>query len=64
MSEQRMRMQYAGAVGLLCECSTMLRSGAEADEMRDAIERAVNDWAALTGWTVQRTLHRIEVFPP
>lgn len=59
-----MRMQYAGAIQLLCDCSLALRRGGECDEMRDNIVRAVDDWCTLTGWTYQRILHRIELFPP
>lgn len=64
MDANAMRMSYAGAIGLLCECSMNLREGAERDEVRDNIERAVSDWCDLTGWTYKRILHRIEVFPP
>lgn len=64
-STATMRMQYAGAIGLLCELSTQLRnSGGERDDHLDSIERCVNDWCNLTGWTYKRILHRIEVFPP
>ena len=62
---EAMRMQFAGAVGLLCELSTQLRnSGGERDDHLDSIERCVSDWCALTGWSYKRILHRIEVFPP
>ncbi len=64
-SSAAMRMQYAGAIGLLCELSTQLRnSGGERDEQLDNIERCVADWCDLTGWTYKRILQRIEVFPP
>lgn len=35
--DNKQRMNYAGAIGLLCECSVKLGNGAEADEMRDSI---------------------------
>ncbi|MDO8445167.1 MAG: hypothetical protein Q7T53_03525 [Deltaproteobacteria bacterium] len=57
------RMAYAGAIGLLCECSLKVGNSNEAEEIRDSIESAVADWCALTGWTMRRTLQRIEVFP-
>lgn len=62
--DNKQRMNYAGAIGLLCECSVNLGNGAEADDMRDSIEQAAHDWAAGSGWTVRRILNRIEVFPP
>lgn len=59
-----LRINASGAIGLLCECSIMLGSGADAEEVRDNIERCVDDWCKITGWTYRRTLQRIEVFPP
>jgi len=58
------RMQYAGAIGLLCQASLKLKNDSESEDIRDCIERAVRDWCKLTGWTYKRILHRIEVFPP
>lgn len=58
------RMNYAGAIGLLCECSVHLRPGVESEELRGLIEEAVVDWASVTGFQVRRVLDRIEVFPP
>lgn len=64
-SENAIRLQCAGAIGLLCELSTQLRdSGAQRDEQLDQIEQCVSDWCDLTGWSYKRILHRIEVFPP
>lgn len=63
-SEKTKTLLLAGAVGLLCECSLQLRPGGENDELRDNIERCVTDWCQSNGWTYQRVLHRIEVFPP
>lgn len=63
-TDTQIRMQYAGAIGLLCEASVMLGNGSEKDEMRDSIEQAVSDWCALNGWTYKRILHRIEVNAP
>lgn len=62
--DNKQRMQYAGAIGLLCECSVKLGNGADVDDLRDSIEQAANGWAAGSGWTVRRTLNRIDVFPP
>lgn len=59
-----LRLQYAGAIGLLCELSTQLRNSCERDDHLDSIEQAVSDWCKLTGWSYNRILHRIEVFPP
>lgn len=53
------RLQYAGAIGLLCECSVQVD-----DEYRELIEQAVTDYCELTGWTWRRILDRIEVSPP
>jgi hypothetical protein len=33
-------------------------------DTRDSIELVVNDWCELTGWTMKRTLDRIDVVPP
>jgi hypothetical protein len=62
--EQTRRLNYAGAIGLLCECSVVLGNGYEADDLRDSIERAVADFCDMTDWTYRRVLDRIEVFPP
>jgi len=62
-AEAKLRLGYAGAIGLLCELSTNLH-GMDADENRDCIEDAVHDWCEITGWTCRRILDRIEVFPP
>lgn len=60
----QLRMQYAGAIGLLCELSTQLsRNGERADNL-DSIELAVADFCKLTGWSYRRIVHRIEVFQP
>lgn len=63
---QTLRLQYAGAIGLLCELSVHLsdRDREERDERLGMIEQAVGDFCKLTGWTYRRVLHRIEVFPP
>lgn len=59
-----MRLQYAAAIGLLCELSTRLTRTLERDDDLNSIELAVSDFCELTGWTYRRVLHRIEVFPP
>lgn len=65
LDEQELRLKYAGAIGLICELALHVRDmGDERDELLDQAEQAVKDWCALTGWTYQRILHRIEVFPP
>lgn len=63
-TETKLRLHFAGAIGLLCESALQLQHSAENDELRDNIERCVADWCRLTGWTYRRVLHRIEVFPP
>ncbi len=54
-----LRAKYAGAIGLLCECSVQVD-----EETRELIEDAVSDWCEVTGWTWRRILNRIEVTPP
>ncbi len=58
-TETKMRMQYGGAIGLLCEISPQVE-----DEDRESIQAAVEDWCELTGWSWKWILNRIEVFPP
>jgi len=59
-NEQReLRMKYAGAIGVLCECSVLVD-----EDTRDSIEMAVGDWCNQTGWTMTRTLDRVDVMPP
>ncbi len=53
------RLQYAGAIGLLCECSVRVD-----EDTRECIHQAVDDFCKLTGWTYRRILDRIEVEPP
>lgn len=57
------RMAYAGAIALLAEVAVHIR-GPEADDHRESIERALDDWCELTGWTYSRTLDRFDLFPP
>lgn len=60
-----LKMKYAGAIGLLCECSVSLGNGVEKTELRDMIERAAQDFCEINpGWTYRRVLHRIEMIPP
>lgn len=60
-----LRMKYAGAIGLLCECSVSLGSGGEKNDLRDMIERAAQDFCEMNpGWTYRRVAHRIEIIPP
>ena len=54
------RMEYAGAIGLLCELSIHITD----EEDQDALDQCVASWCRLTGWTWRRTLDRVEVFPP
>jgi len=63
-TKKSMEMRYAGAIGLLCECSVALGNGSEKDELREMILQAAQDWCADSGWTVKQVLHRIEVSPP
>lgn len=60
----QVREKWAGTVGLLCQCSVHLGNGAGKNELRDLIEEAAIDWCKVTGWSVRRLLHRIEVFAP
>lgn len=60
----RMRLQYAGAINLLCNLSLTLGDDDEAEENRDLIMQASADWCKITGWTVERVLDRIELIPP
>lgn len=59
-----LRMQYAGAVGLLCELSPHLSCIIDRDDYLNSIELAAADFCRLTGWSYRRVVHRIEVFPP
>ena len=53
------RLQYAGAIGLLCECSVQVD-----EETRECIEQAVQDFCKISeGWAWKRILDRIEVNP-
>lgn len=58
--EQTLRLQYAGAIGLLCSLSTRITD----EEEQDQLDQAVADWCAFTGWTWKRVLDRVDVFPP
>jgi hypothetical protein len=61
MTEQdRIRMQYAGAIGLLCELSTRITD----PDDQDMLDAAVQDWCEISGWTWQRILDRVELLPP
>jgi len=56
---RELRLLCAGAIGVLCDCSTKVD-----EEARDQIERVVSDWCKLTGWTYSRLIDSIEVIPP
>ena len=58
------KMQYAGAIALLCECHLYLPNGDSAEELRESIQQAVADFCDVSGWTSQQTLNRIELIPP
>ncbi len=59
ISEEDLRMQYAGCIGLLCEMSTQVD-----DESRDSIIEAVAQWCESSGWTYKVLIHKVEVYPP
>lgn len=56
-----LRLERAGAIGLLCEISVFFNSSTECKPM---IVEAVEKWCEDTGWTMVQTLDRVEVFPP
>lgn len=58
--QSQMRLQYAGAIGLLAEIMPHVPDG----ETRDQIEQACLDWAAMTKWGVRRILNRMDLTPP
>ena len=55
----RVRLAYAGCIGLLCEVSTEVDT-----DTRESIIQAVTAWCEHTGWTMKCTLDRIDVMPP
>jgi hypothetical protein len=57
-----MRTQYLGALKVLAECSILLRSGADSDDMRACIEDVLDDARKVIPqlrW--KRILHRFEI---
>lgn len=60
----QLTLHYAGAVSLLAECAAYLGNRGEHNDLRDSIERAVQDWCDLSGWRYEKFLHRIELIPP
>ncbi len=64
MSEIEIRLNHAGCIGLLEECSVAIGNGEEKAELREAIEQCMSDFAQLRGGSVRRILHRIEYQPP
>ena len=65
-ADEKIRMQYAGAMNLLCECHLRLPSnrGPEIEDLRESILTAVADFCASTGWIFEQCLHRIDLIPP
>jgi hypothetical protein len=63
-NSDQIEMQYAGAIAMLCECHLQLPESFEADELRESILSAVNDWCDVTGWGYKQTLNRIDLMPP
>ena len=62
--EMKTELQYAGAINLLAELSIHLRDNFEAEDNRECIERAIQDWCELSGWSYKRVLSRFELIPP
>jgi hypothetical protein len=62
--EMKAEMQYAGAIGLLCEFHLQAPNHGELVELKEQAREAISDWAELTGWEVKRILDRIELIPP
>ena len=61
----KLKLDYAIAVGLLCKCSANIDVNSDSKEyLLDSIEKVASSWCELTGWNCKRTLDRIEVFPP
>ena len=58
--QNRMRLQYAGAIGLLAEVMPYVPD----EDVRDSIEQACLDWAVMTKWGVRRILNRMDLTPP
>lgn len=52
------RMRYLGALGLLCECSPLVT-----DDLRESIERALQDACADGALRYRRILDRFEIEP-
>lgn len=51
---RKLRMHYAGVIGLLSKVSDLLYEAYEADESNfEPIERAIKDWCEFSGWTYQ-----------
>lgn len=57
----KIRTQYAGTIGLLCDLHIKLD---DSPEEQESIRHAVSDWCRITGWTMKRVISRLEVFPP
>lgn len=56
---RKFRLHYAGAIGLLSNLSVELE-----EDSVDNVERAISDFCRLTGYTYQRVLSRIDLYPP
>lgn len=60
LTEGDYRLQYAGAIGLLCDFSPKITD----EEAQERLDRAVSDWCEFTGWGWRRMFDRVDVFPP
>ena len=58
--EDNIRMQYAGAIRLLCDLSVQITDA----EDQQVLDRCVQDWCEITGWNMQRKIDRVEISPP
>lgn len=62
--QQETEMRYAGAIRVLAEAMVHLTDNADAREVREMADEAIDDWCALSGWERHDILNRVELVPP
>jgi len=61
----KLKLDYAIAVALLCKCSAHIDDNSDSKKyLLDSVEKVAESWCELSGWGCKRTPDRIEVFPP
>lgn len=63
---RKLRMQYAGTIGVLAELSGHynLSNVNDREEAVETLHTVADDWCSLSGWNYEVVGHKLSVYPP